>query len=121
VLALCTEHGSFVLDPVCEILLRRICDTAQCDVKVVAVLCVDAIDEGNIDTSGYFQCLRLRNKIDSLWSCSFSDCTNVMRLGMDKFKECSFCHVPRYCCKLCQISHWKQSHGSVCNKLHNWK
>ena len=37
--------------------------------------------------------------------------------GVTPLKECSRCQSVRYCCKNCQVSHWKNGHKKDCKRL----
>jgi len=121
VFALSDCFGSFALSPMCEMLLREIEKVSHSDVKTAAMFCLYAIDDVNVDTSEYLGFIRLRIRNNSLWSCSSSCCTNVMSLETDKYKECSLCHVPRYCSRPCQKAHWRLSHKHVCKEIKRWR
>jgi len=122
VFALSDGFGSFALSSMCEMLLREIEKVSHSDVKVAAMFCLYTIDDVNVDTVGYLEGLRLRIRNNSLWSCSSFSCTNVMSsLWTDKYKECSLCHVPRYCSTACQKTHWRLSHRHICKEIKSRK
>jgi len=120
VFALSDGFGSFALSSMGEMLLRKIEKVSHLDVKTAAMFCLYAIDDEDVDISEYLGRIRLRIRNKSLWSCSSFSCTNVMSLETEKYKECSLCHVPRYCSRRCQKAHWRLSHKHVCKEMKCW-
>jgi hypothetical protein len=54
--------------------------------------------------------------------CNSPSCANVMGLSEQQLvavgtKRCSACHVAVYCCKACQLAHWKMGHRRACKQL----
>jgi hypothetical protein len=55
------------------------------------------------------------------YACNNPDCANLsgvseVRLVTGHSTKCSGCKTARYCCKACQVQHWKQ-HKPVCKAL----
>jgi hypothetical protein len=50
-----------------------------------------------------------------------STCSNCAKAG-DSLLECSKCHSVYYCCKECQVTHWRSGgHKQFCNQLSSEK
>jgi hypothetical protein len=54
--------------------------------------------------------------------CNSPSCTNSKGLSEQQLvaggkKRCSACHCAVYCCKECQVEHWKMGHRKACKQL----
>ena len=57
-------------------------------------------------------------------NCSNEGCAYVLSTDLSedgrkkgKMKVCANCHQTQYCCKECQLEHWKAGHKHECKKL----
>jgi hypothetical protein len=55
------------------------------------------------------------------WTCNNPGCMNLQQgselaLVRSKVNRCSGCRRARYCCRTCQVAHWK-SHKPVCRAI----
>jgi hypothetical protein len=54
--------------------------------------------------------------------CNSPSCTNMQGVNEQQLvvagtKRCSACHCAVYCCKACQVAHWKMGHRQACKRL----